>query len=132
MQTMKAFVRKNKITIDSVMVGENPNFDADPKWQGYHYKVTLKYKKKQMTIYFSMGIGLDHEPKAEEVLDCLSSDSSSVENNNFEDWCRDLGYDTNSRKAEKIYKICQKQAEKLEKFLGKELYKELLWNTELD
>lgn len=130
MQTMKDFVRKNKITIDSVIVGENPNFDADPKWQEYHYKSTLKYKKKQMTIYFSMGIGLGYEPKVEEVLNCLASDSSSVENEDFENWCRNLGYDTDSRKAEKIYKICQKQAEKLEKFLGEELYKELLWNTE--
>ena len=62
-----------------------------------------------------------------------ASDSSSIENNlltGFEGWASDLGYDPDSRKAEKIFKVCEKQAERLKKFLGDELYKILLWETE--
>jgi len=138
MSNLKSFIRKHNIKVDSVMVGENPHM-IDQDWPAYHYKVTLKRDKtyfgtrerRQMTLFFSMGIGLDHEPETQDVLECLSSDCVSVENTqSFEDWASDLGYDMDSRKAYKTYKICQKQAERLECFLGKSLYNTLLWETE--
>jgi len=69
-------------------------------------------------------------PDAAHVLDCLASDASSYENaQSFEDWASEFGYDTDSRKAERIYRIVKRQAEQLKRTLGDEAYQELLWNT---
>jgi hypothetical protein len=129
MKTIKQFVRENNIKIANELVDSNPNID-DPNWQANHYKVVLKRGKKQFTTYFSKGIGLKGEPTVEEVLDCLASDSASIENYDFEDWAPEFGYNKDSRHAEKIYNACIKQAQKLKNFLGAEKYEELLWEVE--
>lgn len=127
---LSTFIRKNKIRLDSEMVGENPNI-ADQSWQANHYKVTLFHGRRQYTTYYSMGMAHSKEPEAQDVLDCLASDCSSVENaSGFEDWARDLGYDIDSRRAEKTYKICQLQSQKLKRLLGDDLYDKLLYHTE--
>ena len=41
-----------------------------------------------------------------------------------------MGYDTDSRKAEKIYKTVQHQAARLSNFLDSTLYDQLLYGTE--
>jgi hypothetical protein len=48
------------------------------------------------------------------------------------DWAGEYGYDTDSRKAEKTFRACQRQRAKLFAFLGPELYQTLLWDTERD
>lgn len=129
MATMKQFVNKNKIKAEAECADSNPHM-ADSKNMN-HFKVILRHNRRQMTIPFSQGYGISGEPTAADVLNCLASDSASVENaRSFEDWASDLGYDPDSRKAEKIFKACETQAEKLKKFLGDDLYQELLWNTE--
>lgn len=131
MGTMKQFISRNKIKATSEWADENPHM-ADSKNMN-HFKVTLRRQGKQMTLYFSQGYGINGEPDAASVINCLASDAASVENNNltgFEGWASDLGYDPDSRKAEKIFKVCKVQAAKLKKFLGEELYKTLLWDTE--
>jgi hypothetical protein len=66
-----------------------------------------------------------------EVLDCLASDACSTDNaSSFEDWCRDIGYDTDSWRAHRTFKIIEAQAAKLKRFLGDDLYEALLYNTE--
>jgi hypothetical protein len=125
----KQFATKNGITIKSEFVDANLNA---PDWKdANHFRVTLKMKGKQLTTYFSQGYGISGEPQAADVLDCLASDAAGFENaRSFEEWASEYGYDTDSRKAEKTYKVIEKQADKLKNFLGDDLYKELLWNTE--
>ena len=126
---VKQFCNKHKIKARVEWADANPHM-ADSQNMN-HFKVTLRFSGRQMTLYFSQGYGISGEPTAADVLNCLASDSSSVENaRSFEDWASDLGYDTDSRKAEKIFKVCEKQAERLKKFLGEELYKILLWDVE--
>jgi hypothetical protein len=74
----------------------------------------------------------DHKtPEAQDILDCLASDSSSYDNaRNFEDFCSDFGYDEDSRSAEKIYNACGAIAKELKFFLGAELYEVLLYKVE--
>lgn len=130
-QSLKHFIKKNKITCDSELVANNPNMDhGDPA--ASHYRVVLKRGRKRMTLYFSKGsLHYGKYPETGEVLDCLASDSAGIENarGDFEEWASEYGYDTDSRSAEKIFKICGRQAEKLKNFLGDEAYEELLWNT---
>jgi len=130
---MKNFIKRNLIRIKKCeRVEKNPN---NPDWKDAdHWRVVLSIGKKgdcrQMTTYFSMGYGhKGKEPKAEDILDCLASDSSGV-NQDFEDWAADLGYDSDSRKAERTYRVCIEQARKLELFLNYEQYEELLYDTE--
>lgn len=49
------------------------------------------------------------------AFECLFMDATT---DDFEDWCSNCGYDTDSRKALSIYRKCQKQTTKLEKLLG--------------
>ena len=93
-----------------------------------HYKVTIKRKFKlngnhldtrfgfkQMTLYYSQGYGIQGEPTLEAVLDCLKSDSTCGET--FQEFCDNLGYDNDSRKAEKTFNTILKQTSKLKKLL---------------
>jgi len=83
---------------------------------GYTWSVTLRYKGRQLTVPFYTG-SLAGEPDAEGVLDCLLSDTSSGELD-FESFCSELGYDADSRKAERTWKACQTMAPRVRRFLG--------------
>jgi len=138
--TVSEFVSANHISMTAERWHENPNMDDSGNMD--HWKCLLRVVRKsepnnqpfarQMTVYFSQGYG--HNGKAPEVgsvLDCLSSDASSIENaRGFEDWASDFGYDADSRKAEKTYRACEHQAKRLRSFLGDDLFNQLLWHTE--
>jgi hypothetical protein len=133
-ETLEAFVARNRITMTSESVYENPNMEGMPQGS-LHYKCKLTARvdgqRRQMTVFFSMGLAHCREPEASEVLDCLTSDSASVENcSGFEDWASDLGYDPDSRKAEKVYRACERQAAKLRNLLGNSEYGALLYDVE--
>ena len=71
------------------------------------------------------------QPDISTVLDCLVSDSSGYDNSRcFEDWAGDYGYDTDSRKAETLYQQIREQRNRLENFLGREAYQDLLYKVE--
>jgi hypothetical protein len=82
------------------------------------YSCTLTYKKRRMTVDFWQGSAHRDEPTAKDVLECLLSDASVEDYNGFEDWASDMGFDEDSRKAEKIYRDVLTQTEKLKKLLG--------------
>jgi hypothetical protein len=129
MNTFTDLIKTNGISIISKWVEKNPNMESTTPMN--NYKVTLKMGKSRLSTYFSMGMGLHGEPTVEDVLNCLASDSAGVENaRSFEDWCSEYSYDTDSRKAEKTFKVCEKQAEQLKNFLGDDLYSTMLWDTE--
>jgi hypothetical protein len=93
---------------------KNPEFPNSNGWT-----ITLFYKRHQLTVPFYTGYGIKGEPTAIDVLSCLLSDSNSADQD-FDSWCQDLGYDSDSRKAERIYKACESISCKLHKFLGED------------
>lgn len=128
MKALAKYVRKNpynealetagmrfavRMTNDPIPEGFSPGSHA--------WKVTLRYRGRQMTVPFYTG-SMCGEVTAADVLHCLISDASSADNT-FEDWCADFGYDSDSRKAERTYKACQRIAVKLNKLLGSDLEK---------
>lgn len=131
-KTMAQFVYENKVTMESEKVLQNPNMIEDKKWPATHYRCEISCGTRRMTTYFSMGMAHTKAPDVESVLDCLASDASSVSHDEtFEQWADNLGYDTDSRKAEKIYKACVKTARQLRRLMKTEnLYCELLYQTE--
>ena len=68
-----------------------------------------------------------YRPDLASVLDCLASDASSVEYvRDFEDWAGELGYDSDSRKAEEIFNMTERQSKELRYVLGSPAYEELM------
>ena len=140
-KTLADFITDNGITMQVQRVPMRP--DAEPKdWPGAsHWIVTLRKgghgtgkgpETGCMSFFYSMGSAHNGAPSNESVLDSIASDASSVESaRSFEDWCGDLGYDTDSRKAERIHDACRKIRDELRDMLDDaEAFEELLYNVE--
>lgn len=133
--TLGEFVEKHTVTCTVEHVTENPHM---PGSEMDHWKCVLTAFRRgssrphRWTSYFSKGPGHHGAPPtAEEVLNCAALDSTGIENaGDFEEWCREYGYDTDSRRAERAYELCRSAAGKLKKFLGDEAYDVLLFHTE--
>lgn len=69
-----------------------------------------------MTVEYSLGSTHKGHPDIESVMGSLFSDASCAQGS-FEDFCSDIGYDTDSRLAEKIYKACKSINIRLHKFI---------------
>lgn len=116
MTELEEMCNKHNIRIVSEYGGvpSNPNFGP-----GHHsYKVTLSRRnpRRKITVPFYMGSGHSEAPTAADVLYCLILDGSYY-SYSFEDWCNELGYDTDSIKAKKVYDKCNVQGLKVRKFL---------------
>lgn len=87
-----------------------------------HWRVTLRrvdeYGKTmaRMSAYFSQGKAHTEAPKCADVLGSLYMDSHCPES--YKDFCEELGYDYDSRKAEKIWKECRSIAIRVKKLIG--------------
>jgi hypothetical protein len=56
-------------------------------------------------------------PDPIEILWAIARDGDALEST-FEDWAYDLGYDADSRRAEKVYRACQENGFRLRKILS--------------
>lgn len=131
MGTTKQFVEAHGVKMSAEMWDHNPHMVADD-WSktATHWRCVLSAHGKRMTVYFSQGSAITREPTATDVLDCLASDAAIAENcTTFEEFAAEMGYDEDSRKAEKGYREIRKQAKRLAMFLGA-AFDELVWNTE--
>ena len=130
--TLDQFITEQQLVMSVRPIKRNPhmqeqmprNFECTIDFVGRGYREPL-------TVYFSQGSAYKKSPTLAEVLDCLASDASGVDNaRSFEDWASGYGYDTDSRKAERTYRICEEQAQKLKALLGQDTYNQLLYSTE--
>lgn len=122
--TIQEFIRQEGITLTAERWPENPNMTDSSQMD--HWKIVLWSKWTWMTTYFSQGFAYNGKPpKIDEVLDCLACDAQGIDQE-FEDWASDLGFDPDSRKAEKTYKTIRVQTQKLKELLGTKAYKTLL------
>ncbi len=89
-------------------------------WPDAHpYTVTLRYQQRAMTVPFYAGPAWSREPELDDVMDCLCSDALCVINtSSFEDWANELGFDSESRRAERTYQQVQQQTQDLRQLLG--------------
>lgn len=58
-------------------------------------------------------------PALRDVLYSLVLDSGVLDSRSFEDWASEFGYDTDSRKAEDMYRACRDIAYKMESLIGR-------------
>lgn len=134
---IKQFIARHGITMTADWADRNPNMDGDPEWarMASHWRCRLvksRDRRRQLTVYFSQGPAHASNPKVDDVLDCLAMDAAAIENaSSFEDWCSEYGYDTDSRRAERIYNVCRREAKRLKQFIGNDAaYRTLLFDTE--
>lgn len=94
-----------------------------PDFQGDHWKISLKNKKngKRMTIQYSKGYG--HKGAPPDIVDAIATlcGDSYFTDLTFDEFCDELGYDNDSRKAHRTYLNVIKQGKKFEEFLGEDL-----------
>lgn len=109
------FAKKHGITLSLVGEPEYKKHFSDDKESRWVFKMKLKRKGKSYTFNFGQSIADgSKEPTMYDVLSCLEKRSYS----SFEDFCDEFDYDTDSRKAEKIYLACEKEAEAVERLFG--------------
>lgn len=107
---------------------------GNPEWEEtcFHYDVTLSFEGRKIETKFKCGfahcqrrllngvgswIEKPIPPSVSDVLHCLILDAEACESD-FEDWCVNFGYDTDSRKALDLYMACQKSGKEIKKLLG--------------
>ncbi len=87
---------------------ENALYFQDDKDSRDIWKITLRRNGKSMAFKFGQSIDAsrtNEEPTVYDVLTCLTK----YEPGTFDNFCAEYGYDTDSRKAEKIYKAVVKE-----------------------
>ncbi len=114
--TIQTLAQQIGLTINASRVDENPNMGADAKRDRQRNGENI-FPKRKLSTFYSMGSAHRNAPKAIDVLDCLLSDASYADES-FEDYCANLGYETDSRTARKSWKATIKNAAKLRVFLG--------------
>lgn len=133
-ETLNAFINRLGLKLTVSRTDHNPHMDSDPQWSrsASHWRFTLRRDGRRMAGYFSQGSAHTKPPTLLEILDCLASDAAGLANaDDFESWCADYGYDTDSRRAERTYKAVQRSAASLERVIGEsDEYERLLFHTE--
>lgn len=109
-----------EIIINSEYIG-NKQWDADEKNNNYHnHIISVIYKGHKLSFDF-WGSIMNPEIKNDQEnafsFYCFLSDSLSS-SESFKDFCSNFGYNEDSRKAEKIYKLCKKSLKKYEKLFN--------------
>ena len=130
--TLEQFITEQQLEMSVRPVKRNPHMDVQMP-RNFKCTITMvgRGHHEPMTVYFSQGSAHKKSPTLAEVLNCLASDASGVDNaRSFEEWASEYGYDLDSRKAERTYQICKKQAQDLKALLGQDAYNQLLYSTE--
>lgn len=86
-------------------------------WQETADKWLITIGGEAFDYYTGVGLrkhGKPNRPSLGDVLYALVMDASA-QGEDFEDWCYNFGYDTDSRKALELYLACQNIAVKLRK-----------------
>jgi hypothetical protein len=83
----------------------------------YVFKIILKKGGKQYTFDFGQSVAEgSNEPTLYSVLTCLQKYDVGT----FEDFCSELGYDEDSRTAERVYKAVVKEFEAMRRLFTSE------------
>jgi len=129
-KTLAQLAKKVKI---GVRHGARLAWEKQDDWQtnANGYRVALRYQGRTVALDFWMGAGIEREPEAADVIDCLLSDATS-EGMSFKEWCREYGYDTDDRRkmrsAYRTFRACLRIARMVRHLLGSDY--ELFQNAE--
>jgi hypothetical protein len=95
-----------------------------PDWAKDKHAVTvcLTYQDREMKFPYFYGnfkiVGSDEFPSVTELVWTMCTESESVNDNDFEGWCGEFGYDSDSISQLKIYEALKVEAAKWSEFIG--------------
>jgi len=96
------------VTFAALRINERPDGNmSDMPAGSTHWRILIKRSGKDMTVFYSMGPAHSGTPDDCDVFNSLLMDTSDIEGEAFEDWAENLGFDPDSRKAERCFKACQ-------------------------
>lgn len=134
-ESLQSFIARTQLEMACQRVAGRADGNGDA-WDktARHFLCTIKRVGfgpcEPLTLFFSQGSAHTKPPTLADVLDCLASDACSVDNaRNFAEWAGEMGYNEDSRKAEKTYRTCCEQRDALKALLGAS-YDALLYQTE--
>jgi len=112
---------KIRVIVDHACEKDNPYWDSSAS---QHNRVSVMNCKTRKRCSFDFW-GSIRDPNAEDgngaigAISCYASDGMAFRSSiNLIDFCYNFGYDTDSRKAEKIYKACEKADKRLSRVFG--------------
>jgi len=88
-------------------------------WQHYAMRCTLTFNGRTLTTPFKQGMAHVKNPTAADVLESLLM-NACYSGQSFEDWCGELDYNPDSRKALATYEQCVATDKRLRAFLAKD------------
>lgn len=107
------------VSFSSLYISERPDGNmTDMPAGSTHWQILLKRGGKEMTVYYSMGPAHTGTPNYIDVFNSLLTDTSNIEGADFEEWAENLGWDSDSRKAERAFKACQETLLNLRQLFG--------------
>jgi len=128
--TIDQFIASNGITMTTTRIHKRTDNASEWGNAARHWECTLTREDRTMRVEFIQGSAHTVSPAVDDVLDSLTMDVSCVIDSTFEQFCAELGYDNDSRKAERVYFACRDTARKLREFLPSGALDTLLYNTE--
>jgi hypothetical protein len=115
-------------TLEAKIAEDNLQADVSRGNRGEHpvsaqpmnpWTVVLTLGQRTMAIAWWTGMAQANEPTAQDVLEHLLMDATSVTSSQtVQDWCVDYGLSPESRQAERLYHTKERQTAKLREFLG--------------
>jgi hypothetical protein len=104
----------SKIKIKSEYMGDS-NKDG---WKAHEYTVNIRYNDKSIRIKYFQGMAHDIDDiKLDDALYALQNDAQ-YGSMSFEEFCHEIGYDSDSISDNKIYKACVKNSERFNKLFN--------------
>ncbi len=99
-------------------------------WAPQQYRCELHGSNGDRPVTTIVGSD-DGPPEMSDVLDEVAAEAAVVEAARcFEEWAAQMGFDPDSRGAERVYRAWRRRTSNLRKLLGDERYQQLLWGTE--
>jgi hypothetical protein len=108
-----------KMTSKLLGHGKSDQLGNGKDWPHSAWKVTLRYQGRRYTLDYRMGTAHTSEPDVADVVYCVCSDARSGDYS-FEEFCSELGYDSDSRKAEATWKACRRAGVNARRLFGKD------------
>jgi len=122
------FLTKYGLKIRVTSLGE----DINPLWDDGEtrpkYKITISKKRMGKKISFTFWDSIAHmqegkEPSAYDILACISGDTDIHED--FNEFCSAFGYDVDSIKALRIWRLYDRQSRRLHNFFSEQELEDL-------
>ena len=132
MQTLEKFVAGSELGMRSREVGLNGDqrLLITAPWALHQYRCQLYGTNGDRPMTTIVGTD-DGPPDVRDVLDEVAAEAAVVEATScFEEWALRMGFEADSRRAERVYRAWCRRAKNLRRLLGDVRYEQLLWQTE--